>query len=882
MRFVKKPNVMIVEDEVLIAELIESLLTDMEYPVVGRFRKGLEAVAALDEIDPDVIIMDIHLPDINGIDATQQISETHPVPVVILTAYDDSELVKKASQAGVGAYLLKPANARELERAITISIARFEDMMAQRVLSEQLIREINFRKETEQSLEEINRFLNFIIDSVNTWFAVFDASQRVRIWNKAAEKISGYSKKEIEGDPHIIQTILVNPPEYTILFPGNETLFTDTGSVEVTILTKSGDLKILSMITKRLQDQADVLGYMTIAVDVTEQKNAEQAFYESEERLHTLIENSEDLISFYDTQGVCVYYNAPSNFPIQSSVILGKQLCEIFPGEIGENLQGQIEKVIESHSPLTIDNEIAWGGETFWFSEHVFPVYDEFEHVHRIAKFSRNISERKKIEEALRESETKYRILFENAREAILSIDPDGMIINANSASAFLLGFNSTLQMIHQPLKPCFTSPDLFDDILHKAKKEGVVERFETSLHKRGQSSGELQVIGSITQQSDAGDTLNHYEVLFMDITERKQNEERLQSLLMFQNEMLDTPAVWINSINTKGYVTFWNRAAERVSGYSRNDVIGSDSMWQLLYPDPKMRKRIMNKILGLKNRQDRIENWETRIRRSDGEERIISWRIGVLEDAEMQVIGMIALGADVTQSKEIEQALKDSKDLLRNYSAHLQIIREEERTMIAREIHDELGQALTALKMDVSWLRKKLNAEEEPITQKTQTMTSLIDQTIQTVKRISTELRPGLLDDLGLTAALEWQVEEFIKRTNIPCNLKIHPEEMLVSGEISTVVFRIFQEALTNIMRHAKATQVDVSFTQKDRFLELMIKDNGIGISIGQLNHPNSFGLIGIKERAQHLGGVVEIVGVPNKGTTIQLSLPLSSNGSE
>ena len=876
MRFVKKPRVMIVEDEVLIAELIEGLLSDMDYPVVGRFRKGREAIAALDDTQPDVIIMDIHLPDINGIDATQQISDAHPTPIVILTAYDDSELVKKASEAGAGAYLLKPADARELERAIMISIARFEDMMAHRALSEQLIREINVRKETEQSLEEINRFLNFIIDSVNTWFAVFDESQQVKIWNKAAEKISGYSKKDIEENPKIIQTILVNPPEYTILFPGNETLFEKTSSVEVTILTRAGDLKMLSLAAKRLQDETGILGYVTIAIDMTEQKQAEQAFYESEERLHTLIENSEDLISFYDNLGVCVYYNAPSNFPIQSSIILGKRSDELFPGSIGKEIQQQIETVNRTHSTLTVDNEIVWQGENYWFSDHIFPVYDEFGYVHRIAKFSRNISERKKIEEALRESETKYRILFENARESILSIDPDGKILNANSASAALLGFDTNGHMIHQPLKACFSDPALFDALLNKVKREGVVERFETSLQKRSNPYEEVQVIGSITQQSDAGDTLNHYEVLFMDITERKQNEEKLQSLLMFQNEMLDTPAVWINSINTAGYVTFWNRAAERISGYSRKQVIGNDSMWQLLYPNSRVRKRIMAQILGLKSRHERLENWETTIRRNDGEERMISWRVGVLENSEMQVMGMIALGIDVTQSKKIEQALKDSQDLLRNYSAHLQIIREEERTLIAREIHDELGQALTALKMDVSWLRKKQDAGAEAFNQKTQTMTALIDQTIQTVKRISTELRPGLLDDLGLTAALEWQTEEFMKRTGIPCRLTIHPEEMTVTGELSTAIFRIVQEALTNIMRHARATRVDVRFIQNNRHLELTIRDNGIGISPDQLNHPNSFGLIGIKERVQHLGGVVDIAGVPDGGTTIQLTVPL------
>ena len=229
------------------------------------------------------------------------------------------------------------------------------------------------------------------------------------------------------------------------------------------------------------------------------------------------------------------------------------------------------------------------------------------------------------------------------------------------------------------------------------------------------------------------------------------------------------------------------------------------------------------------------------------------------------------------TERRQAEMELKRSQELFRSLSEHLQVIREEERTRIARKIHDDMGQSLTALKIDLSWLNKRLAANQDSIREKLQSMVTLINETIETVHNVSEDLRPGILDDFGLAAAIEWQAEEFQKRTGIECRTSLPAEEFELSKEKSTNLFRIVQESLTNVIRHANATNVEINLNQADGILLLEVVDNGKGITRAAITNPKSFGLIGIKERVHSLGGEVNIVGTPNEETRIIVKMPIS-----
>ncbi len=236
-----------------------------------------------------------------------------------------------------------------------------------------------------------------------------------------------------------------------------------------------------------------------------------------------------------------------------------------------------------------------------------------------------------------------------------------------------------------------------------------------------------------------------------------------------------------------------------------------------------------------------------------------------------------VVMFEDITERKKMQRELEESREQLRNLSAYLQSVREQEGARIAREVHDELGQILTALKIDLGWMASKFNKDQKVLIEKTKMMTNFIDTAINIVRKISGELRPRLLDDLGLAAAIEWETEQFRERTGIKCSLDIETDDLALESNLSTNVFRIFQETLTNVARHSGATAVKIRLEEKNGLLILKVVDNGIGITKEKIYDPKSFGLIGIRERLSFLGGQFKIKGHPGKGTTITVTIPLA-----
>lgn len=234
-------------------------------------------------------------------------------------------------------------------------------------------------------------------------------------------------------------------------------------------------------------------------------------------------------------------------------------------------------------------------------------------------------------------------------------------------------------------------------------------------------------------------------------------------------------------------------------------------------------------------------------------------------------------LAREIAERKLVEEQLRESQENLRALAAHLQSVREEEQTRIAREIHDELGQALTGLKMDLSWMTSRLAEDQKPLVKKTTSMFRLIDRTIQAVRRIASGLRPEVLDEVGLTAAIGWQARDFQMRTGIRCKTALPVDGLILAPEKSTAVFRIFQEVLTNVARHANATRVDISLQLDTDTLTLQVQDNGTGITETAIHNARSLGLLGMRERVLLFGGTIEVTGRSGKGTKVVVSVPLS-----
>jgi PAS domain S-box-containing protein len=331
------------------------------------------------------------------------------------------------------------------------------------------------------------------------------------------------------------------------------------------------------------------------------------------------------------------------------------------------------------------------------------------------------------------------------------------------------------------------------------------------------------------------------------------------------------SPVAIILRTLSEGRVIDVNASYTELVGFRREELIGHTVHELGLWADPSQGERVLDRL----RRKGVVRNVEGRFRRKSGDLRdVLIW--GELTEirGETVVIGMIV---DITERKRMETELRQSREQLRSLSAHLQQIREEERMRIARELHDELGGFLTVLKLDLASLCKEPTTGSTSFRQKIDSMSKAIVGAIGSVRRICSDLRPSVLDHIGLTAGIGWQVEEWQAKTGIRCAMHSAIDDESIDSGRATAAFRVLQEALTNVARHAHATSVQVQLWIADGRLRLEIHDDGCGIADRTVADATSLGLLGMKERVHSYGGTVEIRGAPACGTTVDVSIPLA-----
>jgi len=357
-----------------------------------------------------------------------------------------------------------------------------------------------------------------------------------------------------------------------------------------------------------------------------------------------------------------------------------------------------------------------------------------------------------------------------------------------------------------------------------------------------------------------------------MDVTERKEASRRLEELEALESSILDAIPQAVLGLHERR-INFANHAVKVIFGWHREELIGKGI--RMIYRNEEESDKIAAAFYSTLEGQRTYET-EFPCMRKDGQEIICRMKASRIGE-QLREKRIVVTYEDITAERKAQEDLERSREELRNLSIHLQSVREEESTRVARKIHDELGQSLTALQMDMSWLTSRLPANNESIRKKTRSMSDLVDSTIESVHKITTELRPSLLDDLGLPAAIEWQAADFQKRSGIRCQAQIHCSDSVIDKELATTIFRIFQETLTNIARHSKATQCKVSLAGTETELCLEVTDNGIGITPWQVDDPRSFGMIGMRERAHLWGGTVHVRNAKPSGTKVRVLIPLS-----
>jgi PAS domain S-box-containing protein len=463
-------------------------------------------------------------------------------------------------------------------------------------------------------------------------------------------------------------------------------------------------------------------------------------------------------------------------------------------------------------------------------------------------------------------------LLLDSVRESIVATDLQQRITFWNKGAEALFGYKAE-DVIGKSL----------DDTIIPARQEVQQQRkCELSeVRKHGKWNGQVlrtrkdgselwtDLVASMI--TDSHGQSSGFVAIQYDVTEQKGAEERLR----FQAQLLDSVRESVVAIDLDGRVVFWGRGAEALFGYHPHEVLGH-SMASLILPvgtdEPSHLRYMRDQMLEAGMWSDQVVR-----RRKDGSEFFADIAVAPVRAVEGQPIGLIAIHRDITELRRHEATIRDSREQMRSLAGKLMLIREHERSAIARELHDELGQSLTRLNIDIRWLTQKLPKYLD--TKRVRYMDSLVDEMLGTVQHISSQLRPAILDDLGLEAALEWHAQEFSDWSGCRCRLDLKLGKLKPHRERDTAVFRIVQEALTNVARHAHAKLVVLRGRVTRHELALEIEDNGVGLDVGRPRDVHSLGLLGMQERAESVGGRLAIRPRRQHGTIVKVRVPFEAS---
>ena len=694
---------------------------------------------------------------------------------------------------------------------------------------------------------------------------------------------TGYAREEIIGHPALELKMWLGEEKQSRL----RRLLKEAKplrDVEYSLVTKTGEQR-LTLISAEVIDLGGEPCYLWATNDITERRRTEE---ENRKLLRDLAERVKELTALHNTARILQHER--TNVP----VIL-REIAELLPpafqypaitagrvrlGEIEYVMPGFTDALPILQAAFTTTDGQPGSIEVVYTEER--PVADEGPYlaeeralINTLADMLRTDYDRRRAEDALRRSEDHLRLVTDTIPALVFSALPDGSV-----------------DFINQRHRE-FTGLSLDDvrgwrwtDVIHPEDRTELVDRWRATLvtgepieieARLRRAAGDYRwlLIRALPLRDETGKMVKWYGTK-TDIEDRKQAEEELRlSRERFFRTFHASPVAVILARLEDGQLIEVNEAAQRFFGFSREEMIGRTTVELGIWVKPDDRRHRVEELERLGSVRER----EYQFRTKQGEA-----LIGLYSSELMEIDGVKCIQTvvqDITERKHAEEELMASHARLRALSESLRKAKEDEGIRIAREIHDELGSALTSLKWSLLRLDKVYSGDVKPDGQsgaqeEINEMVGLVDTTINTVRRIASELRPGVLDDLGLIPAIEWHAQQFQEHTGIVCRFDSLIENVELNRDQATTVFRIFQEAMTNILRHAQAKKVNIIIEEEEGEFVLEIKDNGKGITESERLGVGSLGLLGMRERAHSIGGRVEIKGSAGKGTVLIVHLPI------
>lgn len=742
------------------------------------------------------------------------------------------------------------------------------------------VAEMRQRKQAERKIIAKERYFRALFQNSFDGIALLSHSGIFIDISPSIEKILGLKGEELLGTSRLdfivpgYEHIVINAVHDVINDPLN------SRTVEYEAKKGNGERIWLECTFTNLIYQPDVGAIVVNFRDITERKIAEQSLRESEGRYRTA-----------QLQGMLGHWEWDLS---NDKLLWSDEIYSIFgiDRKIGPDYSIFLNCVHPDDREL-LENVIKQAlseSRNYELHHRIVLADGSIKHVHEVADLVKDengtpvkyvgmvqdVTRQKLIEEELSLSEKNYRVLFEQSPVPFWMVAPPSFkFLEVNNAAVQLYGYTREefLNMTVRDIR-LDGGESHYDSLNNLPPGEHL--KLERVRHKM--KNGDTLIVQlNINRMISDGRPV--WLASARDITQEVEYEKQLvtqqQQLSIITNNTEDALSLLkVEGENRYRYEAV-NETYSKINGKEKEEVIGR--LFGEIMPSISFEQ-----FFALFN--DAVITGETRRFIS-----IIQWHDGV-RSFEVTVVPIksdgptvdkiLVIGKDISDRKRVEDALLKSNNELRRLSSYLENVREEERANVAREIHDELGQQLTGLKMDLAWINRKLPAGEKGIAERIQSSLELVDETISSVRRIATELRPSILDDLGLAEALDWQSRDFGKRTGISMDFSSNAHQKRYPPTVAIALFRVCQEALTNVARHAHAAEVKVSLSEREGSLRLTVADNGVGFNVHKISDKKTLGLLGMKERVTMLNGTYDINSKEGEGTvlTIDISLALEN----
>ncbi len=741
------------------------------------------------------------------------------------------------------------------------------------------VQDITERKRIENLLKANSSDFQELFDNAPIGYHEIDPLGRIVRINQTECNMLGYTVEELMGQD-VWMLSADAPMSHRAVDEKLAGSLIPVESFEREFRTKDGRTVHVLVNDKILKDnEGFITGIRTTIQDVTESKIARETLINERLLLRTVIDNIPDAVYAKDLTLTKTLANLAdiNNIGANSEMeVLGKTDFELFPLEIAEKFSEDDHLVLKAGKPIFRREEFVTDdkGNIRWLQTSKVPLFDQDHHIIGLVGVGRDITEQKLALETLENERLLLRTVIDNIPDPIYAKDMDGRKTLANKAEVLLLGAKSESEVLGKDDFE-FYSKEFAEKF--KANDELLLKTGDPDYNREGLitdgNGDKMWILSSKLPLRDKNNQIIGLVGIGRNITTRKKMEESLRESEEHYRTLVERMPDGVYKSTHDGKFVAVNPAMVKLLGYDSMEELLSIDIKKQLYFEPADRESL---ILD----QELEEMGIYRLKKKDGSAVWIEDHGWYSLNEQDEVVYHEGVMRDITSRLEAEQALSNSREELKSFAAHLQNVREEERLQLANEIHDEIGQILIAIKIDMGILKQKtLNAidvkQSNDILPKFENLLGLLDNTINTTRKIMTDNRQEELHLLGFIEAAQLQVNNFKDKYHINCQFANSVSGLEINSQQGIALYRIMQEALSNIGKHAKATQVNVNLFTKDDKLILNITDNGIGFSEKQKVDKNSYGLIGMKERAFLLEGELFISSQLGKGTSVRVEMP-------